>query len=326
MNLKIINKRKYFYIISGILFVVSILSFISWGLKLGIDFTGGSLLEVDYVADRPAIEAIRTDLADLNLEGLNIQPIGDKGFMMRFKEVTEEKHQQILDKLNGKSTANEGKVTVEGPADATVSVDTTTATSTDKIIEKRFESIGPSIGKELKTKAFYAIILASIGIIIYIAIAFRKVSFPVASWKYGTTAVIALLHDIVITTGIFVFLGHFLNIEVNAPFIAALLTIIGYSVNDTIVVFDRTRENLHKYEGDFEEIVDQSIRETLGRSINTLVTVELALFALLVFGGATITDFVLALTIGILFGGYSSIFVATALLVSWHRFDEKLKS
>ncbi len=148
---------------------------------------------------------------------------------------------------------------------------------------------------------------------------------PISSWKYGVAAIIALVHDIFVTIGIFVILGKFCGFEVNTPFVAALLTILGYSVNDTIVVFDRVRENLHKYEGEFEEIVEKSIWETMARSINTILTVELALLALLIFGGGVINDFVLPLFIGIFFGAYSSIFIASQILVAWQKLDWALK-
>ena len=163
-----------------------------------------------------------------------------------------------------------------------------------------------------------------VGMIAYIAWAFRKVSKPVASWKYGLFAVIALFHDIIITIGVFIILGKFYGLEVNAPFVAALLTILGYSVNDTIVVFDRIRENLIRHIGeDFEGIVEKSINEVITRSINTSFTVLLSLFALLLLGGASIRDFTLALIIGITFGTYSSIFLASPLLVAWEKFRLK---
>jgi preprotein translocase subunit SecF len=267
-------------------------------------------------------------LADLNLKGLKIQAIGDQGYVLRFQETGEEVHQKVMAKLNqGTADKKEPEVKVENNNDlgintGQVKVETS---SSSQVSEKRFDSIGPAIGTELKTKAFYAIILVVIAIVIYIAVAFRKVSYPVSSWKYGVAAILALVHDIFVTIGIFVILGKYFGFEVNTPFVAALLTILGYSVNDTIVVFDRVRENLHKYEGEFEEIVEKSIWETLARSINTIVTVELALLALLIFGGGVINDFVLPLLIGIFFGGYSSIFIASQILVAWQKLDWAMK-
>ena len=200
--------------------------------------------------------------------------------------------------------------------------DDTTATSSQEenvveIVENRFESVGPVIGGELKEKSIKAIIIVLISIVIYIGWTFRRVSHPVSSWKYGLVALIALFHDIIITMGVFSILGHFYGVEVGMPFVVALLTILGYSVNDTIVVFDRTRENLlHSGWDDFEEVVNRSINETLMRSLNTSLTTLVVLLAIYLFGGATIQYFVLALIIGIIAGTYSSIFIASPLLVS----------
>jgi preprotein translocase subunit SecF len=320
--MKIIKYRNYFIAFSGTLTLIAILLWIMWGLNLGIDFTGGSLLEVQYAKDRPAITDVQAQLADLNLKGLKIQSSGDLGYIFRFQDTGEEMHQKVMTKLEG-SVSTDNNLKVDSSGNAKINV--VTANANTNVTEVRFESVGPSIGAELKTKAFYAIILVVISIIIYIAIAFRKVSYPISSWKYGVAAIIALVHDIFVTIGIFVILGKFFGFEVNTPFVAALLTILGYSVNDTIVVFDRVRENLHKYEGEFEEIVEKSIWETMARSINTIVTVELALLALLIFGGGVINDFVLPLLIGIFFGAYSSIFIASQILVAWQKLDWAMK-
>jgi preprotein translocase subunit SecF len=220
----------------------------------------------------------------------------DGSFILRFQENSEEKHQAILSELN--KIAEEGAGTAE---------------------ELRFDSIGPSIGKELKSKSFNAIIIVLIIIIAYIAFAFRKISRPVASWKYGMAAIVALAHDILITLGVFAVLGEYWGVEINTPFVAALLTILGYSINDTIVVFDRIRENLPRSEEDFEGTVNISVNQTLARSVNTSLTVLFVLFAILFWGGSTIRDFVLALTIGVFVGTYSSIFVASPVLVVWEK-------
>jgi preprotein translocase subunit SecF len=328
--MNIIKHRKFFLTFSGILTVVAILLWIMWGLNLGIDFTGGSLLEIAYAKERPALGDFNQTLADLNLKGLKIQAIGDKGYVLRFQETGEEVHQKIMAKLNGSNQiSNPSEVKIESEnnnAPVEVSgISVNTSASNNQITERKFDSIGPAIGAELKTKAFYAVILVVIAIVIYIAVAFRKVSYPVSSWKYGVAAIVALIHDIFVTIGIFVILGKYFGFEVNTPFVAALLTILGFSVNDTIVVFDRVRENLHKYEGEFEEIVEKSIWETMARSINTILTVELALLALLIFGGGVINDFVIPLLIGIFFGAYSSIFIASQLLVAWQKLDWAMK-
>ena len=189
----------------------------------------------------------------------------------------------------------------------------------------RLDYIGPSISSELKSKAIWALLVAVIGIAVYVAYAFRKVSRPVESWKYGVGAVVALVHDVLITVGIFAVLGHFFNIEIDSAFIAALLTILGFSVHDTIVVYDRTRENLLKSgSGEkFDETVNRSLNETMARSINTSLTVLVTLLAIFIFGGASIKTFTLALLIGITFGTYSSIFVASALIVDWWKWEKK---
>lgn len=294
---------------------VALVAFIVFGLKLGIDFTGGSLMELEFSIPRPSNQQITEALDSIGLTNAVVQPIGDKGIIIRAQNVDEQTHQQILSTLKEKFKVT-GQLQAEGGTQIQYEA---------KILEeKRFDSIGPNIGAELKKKTIWAIIIVSIAIIAYIAWAFRKVSKPVASWKYGVIAVISLIHDIVITVGIFALLGKFYGMEVNAPFIAALLTIFGYSNNDTIVVFDRIRENLIRHAGeDFEKIVDISINEVIVRSINTSFTVLLALFALLIFGGATIRDFVLALIIGVIIGTYSSVFLASPLLVVWEKLRAK---
>jgi len=276
--ISIIKSRKIWFTFSSILMIASIVAIAMFGLKFGIDFTGGSLLEVEFSAARPTNQQISQALTEIGVNDAVAQPVGDKGEIIRFKNVDEKTHQQILMTLKDKFKPN-------GDSSGNV------------LTEKRFDSIGPNIGQELKKKTAWAIIIVVVAIILYIAWAFRKVSKPIASWKYGVIATVALIHDILITVGFFAILGHFYGVEVNAPFVAALLTIFGYSNNDTIVVFDRIRENLVRRIGqEFENIVDQSINEVIVRSINTSLTVLMALFVLLIFGGASIRDFVLAVT------------------------------
>lgn len=297
--LKIIQHRKIWFIISGSLCLLSILSLIFWGLKPAIDFTGGTLMEIEFSqVSRPSVNEIKEALSPLNLGDLRIQYFGDKGVLFRLKNIDEDTHQKILKSLEDKFGSKDKKV----------------------IEEKRFESIGPIIGKELSNKAKWAITLVVIMIIVYVAWAFRRVSKPVSSWKYGFAAIVALVHDILITTGIFSVLGHFLNVEIDILFITALLTILGYSVNDTIVVFDRTRENLHRHpEEGFDEVVNRSVNETIVRSINTSLTTLFVLLSVFFLGGRTIRYFVLALIFGVIFGTYSSIFIASPLLVTWEK-------
>lgn len=297
-NFKIIQKRNIWLGISVILFVVCLAALLVWGLRLGIDFTGGSLLEVKFIGSRPEVNQVETGLADLKLSSLIVQPVGDQDMMLKFQETTEETHQAILSKLD-ELAKKENK--------------------DNSINELRFESVGPSIGAELKIKSLWAVFFALIAMLAYITYAFRKVSRPVASWKYASSAIIAMFHDAVITVGIFAILGRFYNIEINIAFVAAVLTVIGYSVHDSIVVFDRVRENLPKSNEDFEGTVNTSLNQTLIRSIHTSLTSLLVLMAIILFGGASIRTFVLALAIGIFAGTYSSIFVASPILVVWEK-------
>ena len=326
---KIIQKRKTWLTGSSILVALSLLVLLIWGLNFGIDFTGGSLLEIKFKIDRPETTEVRRILGGLDLGSLSVQPVDDDGMILRFQDISEEKHQQVINILNGKKIADE--IIEDGVTEeAATSTDSkavpapveTNDQEIDIIEELRYESVGPSIGAELKRKSLYAIFLVLLAIVVYIAWVFRKVSKPVASWKYGITAIIALFHDVIITLGIFAILGKFLNIEISTPFVAAILTVLGYSVNDTIVVFDRIRENLPKSDEDFENTINTSVNQTIRRSINTSVTTLLVLLSILFFGGSTIRDFVLALAIGVFIGTYSSIFLASPLLVVW----EKIKS
>lgn len=295
---KIIQKRKIWLSISGLLVALSLAAIIAWGLNLGIDFTGGSLLEVDFESARLSTVEIQENLKDLELGSLIIQPSGDNGIILRFQDISEEKHQLVLEKLNAMNGENQ-------------------------VDELRFDSVGPSIGQELKRKSVLAIIIVLIAIVLYIAWTFRKVSKPVASWKYGLTAIIALFHDVIITVGIFAVLGKFFGVEINTAFVAAILTVLGYSVNDTIVVFDRVRENLPKSEEDFEGTINTSVNQTITRSINTSITTLFVLLSIVFFGGSTIRDFVLALSIGVFVGTYSSIFLASPILVVWEKIKNR---
>ncbi len=298
-----VRNRKITYIISGTLVGVSFLALLIWGFKPGIDFTGGSLLELEYSSGLPEIAKIQESVNTLGLGNILLQPSGEKGLIVRLRDVSEEEHQKLLDAL-----------TIEE----------------NKPEEKRFDSIGPVIGKELRNKSWVAIALVVLMIILYIAWAFRKVSKPhignVPSWKYGVAAVLALIHDVTIPSGLFAVLGHFKGIEIDILFITALLTTLGFSVHDTIVVFDRIRENLKKDVGrSFEDTVEHSIRQTMTRSIITSLTVIFVLVALLIFGPPSTKYFSLTLLVGIAFGTYSSICLASPLLVTWQKWSEKKK-
>jgi len=298
IHFNIIKNRAIWLSISAILVSLSILSLIFWGLKFGIDFTGGSLMELQFSSGQPSVASVRDQLAGESISSLIIQPTDDS-IILRFKESEEAAHQAVL---SGLSLLPEAEAGIE---------------------ELRFESIGPSIGQELRSKSLWLMFFVLIVIIIYIAFAFQKVSKPVASWKYGLSAIIALFHDLLITLGIFSILGKFYGMEINTAFVVALLTVLGYSVNDTIVVFDRTRENLPKSVDSFSVTVNNSLNQTLVRSINTSITTLLVLVAVYFLGGNSIKEFVLALIVGILCGSYSSIFLASPLLVIWEKLQKR---
>lgn len=298
VNYKIIKYRKLWLLISAGMVVLSIMALAIWGLRAGLDFTGGSLLEVKFAGGVPTVNEIQSSLNEAHVSSLVVQPTGSNSIILRFQETSQDKHLAVVAALNKLEVAKAG------------------------MTEIRFESIGTSVGAELRSKSFWVMFLVLLVIILYISVAFSKVSKPVASWKYGLIAVIALFHDIVITAGIFAILGHYFAVEVNTPFVVALLTVLGYSVHDTIVVFDRTRENLPHSHDSFAETVSHSLNQTFVRSVNTVITVLLSLLAVLVFGGSSIRDFVLALMVGIFCGAYSSLFVASPLLVyfeQWQR-------
>jgi preprotein translocase subunit SecF len=317
----IIQKRKIWLTLSGIIVGLSIILLIMFGLRLGIDFTGGSLLEVKFLGNKPSVEDIQSAISELDLGSLTVQPIGEYSMVLRFQDITEEKHQEILGKLRDMASnkAQEGKEGEEGNMEIEIP-DSRFQIPDSNIEELRFDSVGPSIGEELKRKSLYAIVFVLIAIVLYIAWAFRKVSKPIVSWKYGVVALITLFHDVLITVGVFVILGKFFGVEVNTPFVVAILTVLGYSVNDTIVVFDRIRENLPRSEEDFENTVNLSVNQTITRSINTSLTTLFVLLSIVFFGGQTIQSFALALSVGVFIGTYSSIFLASPLLVVWEKF------
>lgn len=282
----IIKHKKIFVIISAILVIVSLSSIGYFGLNLGIDFKGGSLTEVEYQTARPDHSVIEEKLAPLALGEAIIQPTGEMGYGIKTRAVSEEERASMLTALG---------------ADAK---------------EKSFTSIGPSVGAELVRKSILSFILVSLGIIFFIAYSFRKVSKPVSSWKYGLIAIVTLIHDILIPVGIFAFLSHTFGTEVDTLFVVAILTILGLSVSDTIVVFDRIRENI-RIGGfkTFEETVGKSLEQVFTRSITTSSTVIIVLLALVFFGPTSTKVFAMMLTAGMFMGTYSSIFLASPLLV-----------
>lgn len=287
-------KFKLLYFLLSLLLIMPGLYYLfTYGLKLGIDFTGGALLE--YQFDRPVnAEELKKDIQVVPEVG-QITSSGNNTYIIKTKPLNQEKINEIKKVLTDKYF---------------------------NVEERRIENVGPVIGQELQKKALMAIGLACLAIILYISFSFRKVPKPTSSWRFGIAAIVALLHDVLLVVGMFAIFGKFFNVEIDTLFITALLTVIGFSVHDTIVVFDRIRENLLKNIGKkFDYVANISIVQTLGRSLNTSLTVVFVLLALLLFGGESIRWFVVALLIGIISGTYSSIFNATALLAWW---EEKL--
>lgn len=296
----IIGRRNIFFVFSGTLVALSFAALIVWGLKPSIDFTGGSLIEVTFDKQRPEVTAVQTEVGK-DYGDVLVQSTGDKGYIFKLRYLNEDEHQKFLTTLRNANVGN-------------------------TITEKRVETIGPAVSSVLKQRSWMAGATVVLAIVAYIAYSFRKVSYPIASWKFGVSAIVALVHDVGITMGIFAVLGHYLNVHVDIPFVVALLTILGYSVNDTIVVFDRIREKLIKrVGGTFEELTNKAVNETIWRSLNTSLTVLLVLSSLYVFGGESTKYFTLALIFGIFYGTYSSIFLASPLLVVWEKWDRRKK-
>lgn len=307
----IVKHRKIFYALSVLILGFSIFSVAKYGLNLGIDFKGGSIIEVRYAEMNGGVAAsstpgvITTDTVKKSLDTLNlgeyvVRQAGTDGFIIRTKALSEPERNQVVQVLGGEV--------------------------------KRFDSVGPVLGKELQGKAVWSIILVLLAIIVFITYAFRGVSKPISSWKYGVVAIIALFHDVIVPMGIFAYLGRSGGYEIDALFVTALLVILGFSIHDTIVVFDRTRENLKSFafgsssnKKSFEDIVGLSVSQTIARSINTSVTTVLALIALYVFGPKTTEHFSLALILGIIVGTYSSIFIGSPLLVTWQKWMERTR-
>lgn len=298
--LQVIKYKWAWLAFSGALVAASIVLFATWGLKPGIDFTGGSLLHLGFGEQGIEKAQLQHTLESLSLGNSKLQPGDSNDYFIRTRFLSAQEYQQVVDALQAGMP--------EGA----------------RVEEKRFEIIGPSIGKELTQKAWQAIVAVLIAIILFIAWSFRGVSYPVTSWKYGLTAIIALFHDIAIPVGVFVLLGRFMNVEIDILFITALLAILGYSVNDTIIVFDRIRENLlHSKEKDFKEVVNISVNQSIGRSINTSGTLFVVLLAVYLFGGTTTQYFILTLLIGVVAGTYSSVFIASPLLVVWQELADR---
>jgi preprotein translocase subunit SecF len=309
----IIKHKNIFLFLSAFFAVMSLVSIFFYGIRTGIDFKGGSLLEASYSSDpliqasstvavavsaRPEVNAVKEAVKTAGFKDAVVQPAGESGYIIRMKTLTDKEHKDLLASLSLGGTKN--------------------------VKEIRFTSIGPVMGNELRAKAIWATVGVIFAIMLFIAFAFRKVSAPVSSSKYGYMAVVALVHDVIIPSGAVALLGHFFDFEVDILFVTAILIILGFSVHDTIVVFDRIRENLkNKLSSDFEFVVGKSLEQTFVRSLNTSLTVILVLVMLIVFGPASTFNFSCILLIGITMGTYSSIFLASPLLVTVEEWQRK---
>lgn len=289
----IVNNRKIFFAVSALLVLAALFSVFYFKWNVGIDFKGGAISEVEYPGGRPDMTAL-TQSVKAGFPEAQVQSTGESGVFVRTRDLTDAQHSALLTTLSNGGTT--------------------------QVVEKQFNSIGPTIGRELRQKAWVAIVAVLLAIMLFIAFAFRHVSAPVSSWRYGLITLVALAHDIIIPAGLFAFLDK----EVNSLFVVALLSILGISVHDKIVVFDRVRENLKlKLFGDFTTTVGKSIEQTFARSVNTSLTTLFVLFALWFWGPASIQDFALLLFMGVAVGTYSSVFFATPLLVTLEKFQKR---
>jgi preprotein translocase subunit SecF len=294
--MNIVTYRTAYFWITGIILAGCIGAISFFGLPLDVDFTGGSLMQVSYQSERPEISEIEKQVATIPLGSVFIRSSGDKDVSIRTRTMTPAEHDAVLEVLARNASTT----------------------------EMSYTSVGPTLGGQFANKALWALIAVAFAIIFYIAFAFRKVSRPVPSWGYGLTVIVCLLHDLTIPTGLFAVLAHFTSVQVDALFVTALLALLGYSVNDTIVIFDRIREHLAYNEKTritetFEQTVGKSISETMTRSINTSMTVVLALLALVLFGAEATRTFSLVLLVGVIAGTYSSILLAAPLLIPLAR-------
>ncbi len=298
----IIAKRNIFFALSGVMVMLSMLALVVFGLKPSIDFTGGSQMTLSFTGERPSLSDMQATVSKVpDLGPILVQPSGEQGYSFKLRFISETEHQQLLNAVKNAYEKNNTTVT-----------------------EDRLETIGPAVSETLKKRSWMATIAVAVTVILYVAYSFRGVSKPVQSWKFGVSTVISLVHNVGITIGIFAVIGRYYDVQVDIPFVVALLTILGYSVNDNIVVLDRIRENLMRRRiSDFATLANTALNETLWRSLNTSITILLVFVALLVFGDASIFTFSLALILGIIISAYSSVFLAAPLLVAWEKWDRR---
>ncbi len=296
--MQIVKYSKFFLILSVVILVPGIISLFVNGLNLSIDFKGGSFIEYKLNNKDLNRDNVLNQIKEIyNAKGVNVEeikPKGDDSITLKIKDIEVSKNEEVKNEINSKISGVELQL---------------------------FETVGPSVGNETTRNSFVAVGVASLGILLYIAFAFRNVPKPYSSFRFGMSAIIAMLHDALMVIGVFSIVGKVMDLEVDVLFITAVLTVIGFSVHDTIVVFDRIRENLQKLPSswEFDKVVNYSLVETLGRSISTSLTVIITLLSLFVLGGDSIKHFVLALLIGIISGTYSSIFTASPILMYWEK-------
>lgn len=296
--MNIIGKKYWYFLISLIIIIPGIISLILFGLNLSIEFTGGSRLTLSFPKEvsQEQVASVKSVFSENKIKTLSVEKSG-KLVYIRSQSLSEKQDVVVINSLKEKL---------------------------GDFNQEQYETVGPTIGSEITLNAVKALAIASFLIVLYITWSFRKVPKPTSSFRFGVSAIVALIHDVLVLLGVFSILGHFYSVEIDSLFVTAILTVIGFSVHDTIVVFDRIRENLKRFGGDnFSKIVNDSILQTLDRSFNTSLTVVLVLFSLLLFGGETIRWFIVALLIGVISGTYSSIFNAAPLLVLWQEITEK---
>jgi preprotein translocase subunit SecF len=283
---------KIVFTFSLVIVLTSIVSMLVFGVPFGVDFKGGSLMGIKFDGDTPELSIIREELAKNGFQEAGVTLSGDS-VLIRLPEIDETTHRDLIDKMS----------------------------TLGSFQEERFDAVGPIIGNELKRKTTWAIVLVFLGIVMYIAFVFRKLSSVLSPWVMGLAAIAALAHDVLVPLGVFAVLGHLLGIELSAVFVAAMLTILGYSVADSVVLFDRVRENIIRFgsKESFADTVHKSVMQTLTRSVNTSFTTLLPLIAIFFFGGETLRFFALFLIMGIFLGAYSSLFVASPILVRLSR-------
>ncbi len=299
--MNIIGKKYWYFAFSLLIIIPGLISLLLWGLNLSIDFTGGSQTTFSFTqkVDQSVIDKVTNAFTNEKIKVYSVETSNNLA-IVRTKEVSQVENNKLVSQITNEFKGSK---------------------------EVELNTVGPTIGGETTANAVKAIIIASLLIVLYITWSFRSVPKPTSSFRFGVSAIVALLHDVLVLIGLFSILGHFFGIQVDSLFVTAVLTVIGFSVHDTIVVFDRIRENLRRTAGlPFEKVVNESILQTLDRSLNTSMTVILVLLALLIFGGDTIRWFVVALLIGIVSGTYSSIFNASPLLVLWQEISDKRKS